>query len=101
MKALRNALLTGILLAAGISSFAEVDVRVYVPIAPPVAVREVRPVTPGVGYVWIPGYHRWDGHVYGWVDGRWERPPRPHAVWVAGRWHRNSHGHYWIEGYWR
>jgi len=83
-------------------SFAEVRVNVYVPVRPPVAIREVRPVYPGAGYVWIPGYHRWDGGSYVWVSGRWDHPPRRHARWVSGRWrHNRRHGYYWVEGRWR
>ena len=74
---------------------------VYVRIAPPVPVTEVTVVAPGPEFVWIPGYHRWDGAAYIWVAGRWERPPRPHAVWVAGEWRHHRNGWYWVEGHWR
>jgi hypothetical protein len=75
---------------------------VYVKIAPPAPIVETRVVAPGPGYVWVGGYHRWDGAAYVWVPGRWAQPPRPHAVWVGGRWvHHGHHGWYWKEGHWK
>jgi hypothetical protein len=75
----------------------EVVVRVH----PPREVIEKRVVAPGPGYVWIGGYHRWDGNAYIWVPGRWDRPPHEHAVWVRHRWvHRNG-GWVLVEGHWR
>ena len=89
------------LLAAALplaTAFAE---EVVVKIAPPRAVVERRPVSPSRDHVWIRGYHRWDGHAYAWVPGRWEVPPRRHAVWVQPRWvHRNG-GYVFVEGYWK
>src|SRR5262245_21302387 len=72
---------------------------VYVPVGPPRAVVEVRSPSPGFGYVWVPGYHRWDGGAYIWVGGRWERTRGRH--WHQGSWHRDRQGWYWREGYWR
>jgi len=86
----------GLLLTAG-AVFAEVVVQ----IRPPAAIVENRPVRPGPNYVWIAGYHRWDGHAYVWAPGRWEVPPRPHARWVAHRWVRRGHGWVLVEGHWR
>jgi WXXGXW repeat (2 copies) len=74
---------------------------VFVDATPPTAVVEVRGELPGPDYIWINGYHRWDGRAYVWVGGRWERRPRAGAVWVDGRWHRHNRGWYWIEGRWR
>ena len=62
---------------------------------------EVRRVPPTPGYVWVTGYHRWDGRAYVWVPGVWVAPPRPRAVWVAGHWSHDRHGYYWIDGRWR
>jgi threonine aldolase len=43
------------------------------------------------GFVWVGGYHRWDGGRYVWVPGHYDRPPRPHAVWVQHHWvHRHG-----------
>ena len=57
------------------ASFAQVVVRV----APPAPIVEERGRPPERGFVWIDGYHRWDGGRYVWVPGRWERPPHPGA----------------------
>lgn len=69
-KFLPTMLLAAALLPAA-TSFAQVVVRV----GPPAPIVETRPVAPGPGFVWIAGYHRWDGGRYVWVPGRWDRPP--------------------------
>ena len=91
---------TTLLLAAGLSLTAGAQ-EVLVTVAPPHAVVEKRPVRPGREYVWIPGYHRWDGHAHVWVAGRWEQPPRPHAVWVAHKWEHRKGGYVLVEGHWK
>jgi hypothetical protein len=76
--------------------------RLYVRVGPPRAFVEARVASPGPGYVWVPGYHRWDGAAYLWVPGAWARPPRPRAAWVPGRWAQDRRrGWYFIEGRWR
>src|SRR5258708_8764324 len=78
------------------------QVRAYIQIGPPRPVYERRLVAPGPGYVWIVGYHRWDGRAYVWVPGRWELAPRPQARWVAPQWrHDRGRGWYFIDGRWR
>ena len=52
-------------------------------------------------WVWVPGYHRWDGHVYVWVPGSYQRPPHRGAVWVPGEWRAERGGHVWHPGRWR
>jgi hypothetical protein len=79
------------------AAFAQVVVRV----APPPPVVEARPIAPSPRHVWIEGYHRWDGHRYVWVGGRWVIPPRRGVVWVPGHWDRRPGGYIWIEGHWR
>jgi hypothetical protein len=79
------------------ASYAQIIVRV----APPAPIVERRPPPPDRGYVWIAGYHNWDGARYVWVPGRWDRPPQPGQRWVAHRWvHRGDH---WElqQGHWR
>ena len=76
--------------------------RLYVRVGPPAPVYETRIVAPGPGYVWIGGYHTWDGRAYVWVPGRWDRAPRANARWVPARWVRDGrHGWYLVEGHWR
>jgi hypothetical protein len=75
--------------------------RLYVRVAPPRAVVEARVAAPGPGYVWVGGFHRWDGARYVWTPGRWSAPPRPHARWTAGHWSHDRRGWYWLDGRWR
>lgn len=96
MKKWMLALAATALLGAS-SAFAQVVVRV----APPAPIVEVRPVAPSPRHVWIGGYHRWDGHRYVWVGGRWALPPRRGGVWVPGRWAPRPGGYVWVGGHWR
>jgi hypothetical protein len=84
----------------GVPAAASAATRVYVRVGPPAAVVE-RVVVARPGYVWTPGYHRWNGRTYVWVPGRYVIPPRPHAVWVPGHWERERRGWFWIAGTWR
>jgi hypothetical protein len=79
------------------ASFAQVMIRV----GPPAPIVERRGPPPDRGYVWIAGYHRYEGGQYVWTPGRWDRPPHPGQRWAAHRWeHRGDH---WVlvEGHWR
>jgi len=80
------------------SAFAQ---RVYVRIGPPPVVVEHPGPRPHEGFVWVGGYHRWDGARYVWVPGHWVEPPRRHAEWVPGHWRHEAGGWYWVEGHWR
>jgi WXXGXW repeat (2 copies) len=73
----------------------------YVNVAPPAPFQEVVPVSPGVGYVWIGGYHRWVGNAYIWNRGYWSLPPRGYTAWAPGYWNRTHQGHHWVSGRWR
>ena len=75
--------------------------EIVVGVKPPRVVVEHRPSRPSPQHVWIGGYHRWDGHAYVWEAGRWEVPPREHAVWVAPRWVHRHDGYVFVEGRWR
>jgi hypothetical protein len=85
--------------AVGIGSAQAAEIVVKV--APPRAIVEHRSARPGPEHVWIGGYHKWDGRAYVWEPGRWEAPPRPHAVWVAPRWNHRHDGYVFVEGRWR
>jgi hypothetical protein len=92
--------LMGLVLASALT-FSAAAAEVVVKIGPPAPIVETRGVAPGPGYVWIGGYHRWDGSAYAWVPGKWEQPPRPGARWVAHRWVRRHGGYVFVEGRWR
>ena len=46
---------------ASFLTFGAFGQEVVVRVKPPHPVVETRVATPGPGYVWITGYHRWDG----------------------------------------
>jgi hypothetical protein len=87
----------GAALCIGSVSAADVVVK----LKPPAVKVEHRPDRPSANHVWIGGYHRWDGNAYAWTAGRWEVPPRPHAVWVAPRYEHRHGGYVFVEGRWR
>ena len=74
--------------------------QVIVRIAPPTPIVEHYGNPPHPGWVWVSGYHRWNGHRYVWVKGYWAHPPHPGAVWVAHRWEQRNGGWVMIEGHW-
>ncbi|MGA3073640.1 MAG: hypothetical protein ABSG56_08105 [Bryobacteraceae bacterium] len=97
MRKLILTTLFGIALGIGSAHAEDVVIRT----APPRPIVEHRGVAPSANHVWIGGYHRWDGNAYVWTPGRWDLPPRPHAVWVAPRYvHRNG-GYMFVEGRWK
>ncbi|HZB89441.1 MAG TPA: hypothetical protein VE291_12325 [Terracidiphilus sp.] len=75
--------------------------QVYVRVGPPAPIVERHGPPPHEGFVWIDGYHRWDGARYVWTPGRWERPPHRGAHWVAHRWEHRHGGWVLVEGHWR
>lgn len=77
------------------------NAQVYVRIGPPAPIVEHYGPPPHPGYVWVAGYHRWDGARYVWVPGYYAAPPRPHAVWVAHHWVHRHGGWVLVEGHWR
>ena len=94
-----RATLLAVLLAGGIvcANAEEVVVRVR----PPHVIVEKRGVAPGPGYVWVDGYHNWNGTSYVWTPGRWDRPPHEHARWEAHHWVKRNGGWVMVEGRWR
>jgi hypothetical protein len=86
---------------AGFLTFGASAADIVVRVGPPRPVVERRIARPGPGYVWVNGYHRWDGRGYVWAPGRWELPPRRHARWVDHRWVHRRDGWVFVEGRWR
>lgn len=73
-------------------------VGIDINIAPP-APRVVEAPPPRPGFVWAPGYYRWDGHQHVWVDGHFIRERRG-SHWVPEHWDER-HGRYHFEpGHW-
>jgi hypothetical protein len=100
MKILSRFLSLAVLTGMLIVPISEARTRIYLRIAPPPIVVEHRPVTVRRGFVWQPGYHRWDGRRYVWTAGSWARPPHRSAVWVPGRWVHTRRGYYFVDGHW-
>jgi hypothetical protein len=73
----------------------------FVRIAPPEPVVEVVPPSPGPTYVWVPGYHRWDGRHHVWVRGEYRVPDRGMTRWEPARWEREGDGYRFHAGGWR
>jgi hypothetical protein len=70
------------------------------PPPPPPPIAEAPPASPGPEFVWIGGYHRWDGHAYIWIHGHYDRRPHAAAHWQPAHWENRGRGHVWIEGRW-
>jgi hypothetical protein len=67
--------------------------------APPPLQREVRVVSPGPGYAWVPGYWSWHGR-WVWVSGRYVVRPHSRARWHEGHWQRHGRTYVWVGGHW-
>ena len=91
-------LVLALLLGAGLAGAQEVIIRTPPP--RPVHVGVIG-VAPGPGFVWVEGYHSWNGGAYVWVPGRWMRRPRPAAVWVAPHYRPERGGWVFVPGHWR
>jgi hypothetical protein len=85
-------------LASGYAFPAYSGVGIDINIAPPPPLVVETPA-PRLGYVWAPGFWRWDGHRHVWAAGHWLRE-RPGHHWVPDRWNEHG-GHYHHEpGHW-
>lgn len=76
---------------------AQLVVRIGPP--PPPRVEVIPRARPG--YVWVPGYQRWNGRRYVWTRGVYRRPPHRGARWYPGEWRNERGGNVWHQGYWR
>src|SRR5947208_12078075 len=90
---MRFAKLTGFILGSfvAMNAVSAAAQEIIVQTRPPHTIVERRGVAPGPGYVWVPGYQRWDGRSYAWVPGQWQRPPRANARWMPHRWVKRGH----------
>ena len=84
--------------AANAPSLAAVNIGVEIGVPPPAARIEVVP-SPHPGFVWAPGYWRWDGNRHVWVEGYWLQS-RPGYYWVPERWVRRGERHRFEPGRW-
>ena len=68
---------------------------------PPPRLRyEVRPSSPGPGFVWSEGYWEPNGGRYRWHGGQWSRPPFEGGAYTNPRWDHYPDGWHMQEGYW-
>ena len=51
------------------------------------------------GYVWAPGYWRWNGRQHVWIDGRWMRERRG-VQWVPAHWEQRGNRWHFEDGHW-
>ena len=91
-----TALAGAMLLSSVAPAFASVAIDINV--APP-APRVVEVPPPRPGFVWAPGYYRWDGHRHIWVDGRFIRERRG-SHWVPEHWDERHGRYHFIPGLW-
>ena len=73
-------------------------INVLIGTAPPAPVYEVAP-PPRYGYVWAPGYYRWENGRHIWTPGRW-MAERVGYRWVPDRWEQGSNGWSYVAGRW-
>jgi hypothetical protein len=76
---------TAALAPAAVTPAAAQSLGIYIGTPPPVRYQYVPPVP--AGYVWAPGYWRWDRGRQVWIDGRWMKPRHGHR-WAPGHWNR-------------
>ena len=100
MMFIRNALMC---MAIGLGTVAiptEAGAAVVIEIGvPPPAPRYERVPPPREGYIWAPGYWRWEGEHHVWSNGRWKRE-HPGSHWVAERWEERGGRHHFEPGRW-
>jgi len=91
-----------LLLAAALPIGAHAQISLSINVAPPPLPVYVQPAIPAAGYIWTPGYWRWDpaGADYFWVPGTWIAPPYVGALWTPGYWGWVGGNYAWHGGYW-
>ena len=72
--------------------------EVIIGVAPPRPHVEIVPAA-RVGYVWSPGYWRWNGGRHVWVGGYWLRE-RPGWRWAPAHWVAYGPRWHYVPGYW-
>jgi hypothetical protein len=103
---IRNAMMCACVImgSAIIPAIAHADADLIVNTAPPAPKTEIVP-GPRTGYVWSPGYWKWENNEHVWVEGRWIEQ-RKDAHWIPDRWTQDpndpNHWHFrpghWEEG---
>jgi hypothetical protein len=68
--------------------------------APPPRQVEEEP-RPESGYVWVRGDWEWQGSMYRWRPGHFQRSRGNEYEWIDGHWQRQDGRYAWIEGHWQ
>ncbi len=76
--------------------------QIIAAIAPPAipTLSYQQPAPPAPNSMWIPGYWRWNGSSYQWIQGRWTSAPRPGQYWTPAYWAQTPAGYVYHSGYW-
>jgi hypothetical protein len=98
-KILATVLLASSMLLGLAANATPANAQIYVRVGPPAPRIEHPRVRPG--YVWVNGYHRWNGRAYAWTPGYYQPVARPHGVYVQGHWRHAPQGWVWVAGHWR
>ncbi len=77
---------------------AQANLNISIGTPPPAPIYEVVPA-PRAGYVWAPGYWRWEGSRHVWTGGRW-MAERPGYRWMPDRWAQENGRWRHYEGHW-
>jgi hypothetical protein len=77
---------------------AQASLNISIGVPPPAPIYEVVPA-PRVGYVWAPGFWRWEGSRHVWAPGRWMAERRGYH-WVPDRWDHRGGNYHHEEGHW-
>ena len=98
---MRIVLLCGLIALGPVAmpALAEINININLGVAPPAPRYEVVPA-PRSGYVWAPGYWRWEDPRHVWAQGHWI-DARPGSYWVADRWDARDGRHYYEPGHWK
>jgi hypothetical protein len=83
---------------AMLSPAAAQSLNIQIGTPPPAPIYEAVPA-PRAGYVWTPGYYRYEGNRYLWTSGRYVAD-RPGYRWAPDRWERGQNGWYHVSGRW-
>ena len=97
-----SAISTSALVAPAILSPAaaqsSMNLGISIGVPPPAPVYAAAPV-PRAGYVWAPGYWRWEGERHVWAPGRWIAERRGYH-WVPDRWEHHGRDYAHMRGHW-
>jgi hypothetical protein len=99
MSWLRPLVIVALAAATGTAAQAAKFVTEVVESPPPAPVTETVTVAPHPGWLWHPGYYRWEENKYVWTAGEWTEP-RPGYRWEPHAWVKEGKGWRLREGEW-